>query len=420
MASEDLARTASSKAPSAFDPLIRVMSRDRPQDLSVQCGDGAGCHSVLERYAVVPSLQNPRALLPLDGAGAVLGTALGQHAAGAASPFVRAAARGLQLANLLGLARPLLRHRLTVASIDPERRETELHAFLGDVLGRKDFVTGVRIAPRRPNGKPVIQAIGPDGTVRAYAKFGCEALTRRLVRHEAEALAELAGLTRGSFLRVPPVLFSGEWNGMEVIVLAPLSGHRVRLRSVSDMPVEACIALAALRPSARVPLGDSAFWRRTKAQIANIVPVLSDREQDVVVAACDRLERWTDSCLWVGQCHGDWIPANISEASDGCYNVWDWELSDAGVPLGIDPMHFILQWELRSGRVSDSVAGRLLRLGREALHHQGLDPRRAPLLVTLNLLRMIVLWGEARIIAPALGEGDRRYIRVLEAMVARL
>ncbi|MGE5765670.1 MAG: hypothetical protein ACM35H_00675 [Bacteroidota bacterium] len=420
MAHESFDPPADSRVTSALDSLIHVMSRGRPQDISVQLGDGNGSDAVLERYAVVPNLENPRALLPLNGAGAALGTALGQHAAGAASPLVRAAARGLQLANLVGLARPLLRHRLTVASVDPERTETELHTFLSEALGRKDFVTSIRIAPRRPNGKPVVQAIDPDGTVRGYAKFGCEPLTRRLVRHEAEALRELVDLTRGTFLRVPPVLYSGEWHGMEAIVLAPLSGHPFRLRSVSDMPVDACIALAALRPRARAALGESCFWQRAKAQILDILPVLSERDRDVVMAGRDRIERWADSSLPMGQCHGDWIPANISEANDGCYNVWDWELSDSGSPLGIDAMHFVLQWELRSGRVNDALAERLLRLGRDALHHQGLDPRWAPVLVILNLLRMIILWGEARAAAPMLGEGDRRYIRVLEAVVARL
>src|SRR3546814_14552021 len=94
----------------------------------------------------------------------------------------------------------------------------------------------MRVAPRRPNGKPVVQAIANDGTVLAYAKFGWETLTRQLVRHEAEALDDLAGLTKGTLLRVPRVLFSGAWRGLEVIVLDPLVGQRLWIRSVSDMP----------------------------------------------------------------------------------------------------------------------------------------------------------------------------------------
>src|SRR3546814_14624664 len=82
--------------------------------------------------------------------------------------------------------------------------------------------TSMRIAPRRPNGKPVVQAIAKDGTVLAYAKFGWETLTRQLVRHEAEALDDLAGMPKGTLLMVPRVLFSGDRRGRAVIVLASL------------------------------------------------------------------------------------------------------------------------------------------------------------------------------------------------------
>src|SRR3546814_20917501 len=81
-------------------------------------------------------------------------------------------------------------------------------------------------------------------------------------------------------------------------------------------------------------------------------------------------------------------------------------------------MHFILQMELHSGRSASAAARRLCRFGREALLRVGLDPKRAPLLVALNLLRMIFLYGEARCVAQA-KDGDRRYIRLLQAVVER-
>src|SRR3546814_19404275 len=72
-------------------------------------------------------------------------------------------------------------------------------------------------------------------------------------------------------------------------------------------------------------------------------------------------------------------------------------------------MHCILQMELHSGRSASAAARRLCRFGREALLRVGLDPKRAPLLVALNLLRMLFLYGEARCVAQA-KDGDRRYI----------
>jgi hypothetical protein len=185
------------------------------------------------------------------------------------------------------------------------------------------------------------------------------------------------------------------------------------------MPVGAAIALADLRRRPLAELGDSTFWRRSTAQIERIMSSLDDQNGEILVTARNEIEdRWGGASLPMGQCHGDWIPPNMSVARDGSYNLWDWELSDGDMPLGIDAMHFILQMELRSSRSAPATARRLCRFGQEALLRMGLDPKRTPLLVALNLLRMIILYGEARCVAQA-KDGDRRYIRVLQAVVER-
>lgn len=413
------ARRAALQVPPGFGSLLSVMAGGEPESLRMLRGDADLNGTMLERYAVVPDFVNPRVLLPLCGSEAALGVALAQHASGAASPFVRVAARGLHLANRMGLAPLLLRHRVTVAGSGADQRETRLHEFLAEVIGRRDFVTSMRIAPRRPNGKPVVQAISDDGTVLAYAKFGCEALTRRLVRHEAEVLDELAVLTSGSPLKVPRVLFSGAWRGIEALVLNPLVGQRLQVRSVSDLPVEMAIALAELRERSFAELGNSACWHRLAAQLEQVMMSLDEQSRRTLVMAREKIEdRWAGVNLPLGQCHGDWIPPNMSVARDGSYNLWDWELSEGDTPLGIDAMHFILQMELRSCRSAPATARRLCSLGREALLRLRLDPKQAPLLVALNLLRMIILYGEARRLAEG-KDGDRRHIRVLQAVVER-
>src|SRR5690606_7035322 len=111
----------------------------------------------------------------------------------------------------------------------------------------------------------------------AYANFGCEALTRRLVRHEAEVLDELAVLTSGSPLKVPRVLFSGAWRGIETLVLNPLVGQRLQVRSVSDLPVEMAIALAELRERSFAELGHSACWHRLAAQLEPVMIALDEQ-----------------------------------------------------------------------------------------------------------------------------------------------
>jgi hypothetical protein len=352
---------------------------------------------VIERYAAVPSLADPRALLPLDAAPAVLRTALGQHVAGAASPVARAAARLLRLASGLGLARPLLQGRLSVVAPADDLVETPLHDFLSEVLGRDEFFTSLRLAPRRPNGKPVVQAVARNGRVLAYAKFGWEKLTRRLICHEASVLAELAALSRESVLQVPRIIYSGEWRNLETLVLAPLEGTGRTPRSSANVPVAASIALADVRPRVVERLGDSTFWWRTLSRIGQLAPLLSEGARRVILEARRTIEtRWGDVELPTGQVHGDWIPPNMLVRPDGKFNVWDWERSMSDAPLGIDTVQFILYLELQRRQPYRSLYSRVKRYGETALVRHGLDPANLRLLVTLSLLETILWFGEAR------------------------
>jgi hypothetical protein len=401
---------------SDLSPALRVIAGGDPLALVLLGGSDASADAVLARYAVVPSLGNPRVLLPLDAGTAALATALAQYAGGASSPLFRAAALGLRAAGRVGLARPLLRHRFAVASAGGDLRDTPLHDFLSRVLGRRDFVTSLRIAPRRPNGKPVVQAIAGDGTLAAYAKFGWEAMTRRLIRHEAKVLSELSPLARGTTLRMPRILFAGEWQGLEVLVTAPLDGRRLRIATPSEIPIGPTRALAALRGQGCVRLGETAFWQQLAARTDGAAPMLGVRRGMVLAARQEVEERWGDVELPLGQCHGDWIPPNMSQAGDGAFNVWDWELSEDSVPLGIDTMHFVLYMELRRRQSLRSLVYRVRRFSQAALARQGLDPATEPLLLMLHLLRMIDLYGQARSAGQS-KDGDLRYLRVLQAVI---
>ena len=373
---------------------------------------------VIEQYAAVPSVADPRVLLPLNAAAPALRAALGQHAAGAANAMARAAARLLGLASRIGLARPLLYDRVSVVCTD-DLKETPLHAFFGEVLGRKDFVTSLRLAPRRPNGKPVIQVLARDGSVLAYGKFGWDPLTCRLVRLEAAVLNELASLTRDTVLQLPRVLHAGSWQGLETLVLAPLEGVGTTPRSPAAVPVATSVALAGLRPRVE-RLDDSTFWRRTKSRIAQVAPVLSDFARSVILKTGRAIEdRWGDLKLPVGQVHGDWIPPNMLIRRDGKFNVWDWERSVSDGPLGIDAVQFILFLELRRRQPYRTLTSRVGYYGEQVLSRCGLDPGNLLLLTALSLLETILWFGEAKE-AGRQDEEDERFIRALSAVLDQL
>lgn len=400
-----------------LSPALKVLSGGKIDIVDFARNEAAPGLKVLERYAVVPSLRNPRALLPLDASNSAWAAILLQHATGAASPIARAAARTLRVASRFGLMPLLLRNQVSVVTDGLNLIETPLHSFLGDLLGRKDFVTSLRIAPRRPNGKPVVQAVAHDGTVLAYGKFGWEKLTQRLIRHEANVLKELAPLTRGMPLRVPAVLHSGHWCGLESLVLAPLSGMGKNPRTSTDVPVGAAVALAGLDTRIVQRLGDSAFWQRTISQVSQVAPLFDDRSREVVLAACSIIsEQWGDVEVPMGRNHGDWIPPNIALRDDGAFNVWDWERSERDVPLGVDTMQFILFVELQRRNSARILARRVTASGQDALARHGLEPQTTGLLSILSLLRSVLWYGEARAAGREQG-ANTRLIQVLETLV---
>ena len=59
--------------------------------------------------------------------------------------------------------------------------------------------------------------------------------------------------------------------------------------------------------------------------------------------------------LGFGRWHGDWSPWNMGRAG-GRMQVWDWEQSAVGVPLGFDAVHFLLQRLFRDEASPDAAA----------------------------------------------------------------
>jgi hypothetical protein len=388
--------------------------------------DSHSTGSVVERYAAVPSFADPRALLPLDAAPSALRAVLRQHIAGAASPLARGAARLLYIGSHIGLLRPLLRHRILLIAPGHDLTQTPLHAFFSDILARHDFVTSLRLAPGRPNSKPVVQVVAHDGSILAYAKFGWEALTCRLIQHEAAMLRDLAPRTRGSALQVPRVIYNGKWQGHEALILAPLDARGRTPHRAVNVPVAAALVLAEVRGQTIERLGYSAFWQRTRTRIEQLVPFLSEQNRQLVLRARDLVEGcWGETLLPTGQSHGDWIPPNMVIRSDGTYNIWDWERSATDTPLGVDTMQFLIFLALRQRRPSWEPTGRFAHTARTALTRLGLNPSHFTLLTILSLLQTLLWYAEAREAGREADEAGReerdagRFAHALSAILER-
>jgi hypothetical protein len=257
----------------------------------------------------------------------------------------------------------------------------DLTGFLSTALGR-DIVVSLYVGPPRANRKPVLQALTPAGEIAGFVKVGITPLTRDLVRAEAAALAFLgpAALTR---IRVPRLLFHGQWQGHEVLVQEAFSGsaHASGMADLSGAMAE----LAQVHGVTRLGAADSPYWSGLRARLAAL------RQHPAAGVLLDVQDRLTPAArgitLAFGSWHGDWTPWNMTTA-DGCLLVWDWERFTTGVPVGYDAVHFRLQSAIRGGTPGEAAADAALTGAADILSPLGVDRSSAPMVAMMYLMEI--------------------------------
>ncbi|MEU5554206.1 MULTISPECIES: hypothetical protein [unclassified Micromonospora] len=368
--------------------VTRAVFGDERIALSVDAGPPAG-HTVVARYAVVPSIARARFLLPL---GAPRVTAAALLAYNALRPAkVRAVRAALGAAARVGIVDRASFPVLTVAvptGLDPA--EALLAARVAAALGDEPLYAACGVRPPDPNHKPTLQLFDRTGAPRGYAKIGWNDATRALVTTEAAALREVAASAGvGGHPGTPRLLTELSFAGQVVAVVEPLPA---RIRGVPvDGPPEVAALLAVARrggpATASRPLAGSAFLARLaeQAQRSAAAEGVGDRAVTAVAALA---HRYGDVDVEFGHWHGDWVPWNLGR-HDGDLVAWDWEHSGPEVPVGFDLAHDAFQRSVvLRGEPAAHAAGQvdagLARHG-AAL---GLDPARQRLVADAYLVEM--------------------------------
>lgn len=320
---------------------------------------------------VLPSRRAPRVLVPAGLPSAA--DMLHRHSTSGLQRLVQAAlARSLRSGLL-----PLLPvSRLTPA---PGLASIADHAR-AHVPGAAQV--GVLLGPPRANAKPVLRVFDADGRTVAFGKVGHHDTSARLVRHEAVVLHELADHPF-RHLQVPHVIAAADWNGCPVLYQSPLQpaagqpSWELPLAAMQEV-AEACL------PGKGGPLVDNSYVSDLRTRIA-LGPAADELGRSLQLA----VERFGDVCLDLGRWHGDWAPWNAGEAAGRC-QVWDWERSSCGVPLGFDVVHFVVQRAFSRGAGDPAgLAGRLLAELAPALSRWYTD--RAQVAATLELYLLEIL-----------------------------
>jgi hypothetical protein len=313
----------------------------------------------LARYAVVPSVDRARFLLPLGPRRVTAASVWAYNAL--RPPRVRVPRALLGLAARTGLLAATGPAVLTVsAPADATAADgLTLVDHLAAQLGGHSWYAAFGVRPPDPNHKPTVQLFDSRGRPQGYAKIGWNGATRALVRAEAAALSQVASVSGvGGHPVVPGLLTAGDWAGQAVTVVEPLPA---RIRGVGPgAAVQVAAALAVARRGGTAapaqPLTGSAFLTRLRdlagraageTTAAGPAAVAADLQAGRrALAAVHRLaDRYGAVRVEFGHWHGDWVPWNLGRHA-GQLVAWDWEHSSRDVPVGFDLAHDAFQRSL--------------------------------------------------------------------------
>ncbi|MEO8423494.1 MAG: hypothetical protein ABI595_06220 [Actinomycetota bacterium] len=298
---------------------------------------GGRSSSDVGMWALMPSAANPTVLIPVSGRAG--GSALRQFN-DSMSQMARVRKAVVGAAVRRGGGALVARDRLVVTKVGVGAEALDLMgSVLPRILGEPRIEVAISIGRQlRPNLKPVLQIMDPEGVVLAYAKIGWNDLTKDLVRNEARTLRAW-GSAPPRQLEVPRLIHEGDWNGSAITVLSP-NPHRLFRRGRRNALPSADILgeVASLGGTELAPLGASLYWARLKERIDGIA--MTEASRNALRSVLTRLEASRgDQELRFGSSHGDLAPWNMSLAGGKLF-VWDWERCARPTPVGSDALHF--------------------------------------------------------------------------------
>jgi hypothetical protein len=346
-------------------------------------------------WAVMPSAANPTVLIPVSGRAG--GSALRQfndsmsQMARVRKALVGAAVQG-------GAGALVARDRLVVSKAGVGAEALDLiGSVLPRILDEPRIEVAISIGRQlRPNLKPVLQIMSPDGRVLAYAKIGWNDLTKELVRNEARSLRAW-GSSPARLIEVPRLIHEGEWNGSAITVLSP-NPHRLFRRGRRNTLPSADILreVASLGGTERSALGTSPCWVRLKERIDTIAK--KEASGDALRSVLTRLEAsHGGEELTFGSCHGDWTPWNMSVAAGKLF-VWDWERCARPTPVGYDALHFWFEVGFHKEGLDVATASRsALARSRDVLDRLDVAASSQRALLQLFLIERLLRVEEGRV-----------------------
>lgn len=317
-------------------------------------------------FVVVPSLEQPKAVVPLESSRAAA------HAIRRFSDALGPRDRVTRLAG--GAAARLGAHRLlqgrlvlTGSHVD----EDSILSYLTCALGRP-VILSLGVGTGRANQKPVVQVFDSAGNPLAFVKIGNRPSTRGLVDGEARSLEVLSRANLRT-IDVPRLLHHGRWHGHSVLVMSIVPTSALGRGRRSAVPMESMLEFARSLGVTRTEFGDAPFWHQLRREVdgSRGSGVRSDR----LSGALDQAERkYSRSVVTLGAFHGDWTPWNMASVGKRV-SLWDLEQFRTDVPVGLDVIHYAVNMATSGRGVDDRSLSRALdRRGNSGTGRPSGDP----------------------------------------------
>jgi hypothetical protein len=372
--------------PGPLDQPGFVWLRDLLWPASVSATEG-------REYAVIVRDRRPRVVVPLESRRAM--RTVMERTSADVGTAQKVARRLAAIGAGLGLLGPVLRTRFRSGRADDAAADASegaggIEAYLAASLGIPVVHVAASIGPPRPNAKPVLHLLAPDGTTVGFAKVGWNGLTRTLVKHEAEVLRILAERPVQR-IEPPRLLHFGRWRDLEISILSPLEPTRRGDVERRDPTTAELLDLASLGDRSSTDLADSKY----SASLFRRIAALEGPRREAYQEAFDRLtERAAGVTLEFGRLHGDWTPWNMVPLR-GRLLVWDWERSAADQPMLMDAVHYVFQreWLRRSGSTGDAIDSAIAHAATHAPGF-GLAPNTPEIIAGLYLLELALRYTE--------------------------
>lgn len=296
-------------------------------------------------YAALPSLANPRFLIPLANR-KVAAASLAIYNAQRMS--ARAMKALLRFALRTGVVQIFQRHRIGLGPL------AGAPSFLSRTIGYENVSIAVSLGTPGPNRKPALQIMDRDGGILGYAKVGSTARTIASIRNEEAALLRLDS-ARFSTGAIPRVLHAGWMDENYVLVQSPATG----LRSQGSItPGEKHIRFLAELHRMNASTGE--------------LPGVDERSVASLRAAgfhyYAHLIEWANGRshepVPFGPAHRDFTPWNIRQDVNGLL-IFDWETFEEQAPAGWDLFHLLVAGAVEvDGATAGAIYKAIMQPGR--------------------------------------------------------